>query len=97
MSDNYDTHSINSDPCASFGARERWAAVWFVSVVLVGSVLTYSLAKIDRFNYDTKGVYLDNAQYRENRLATTSIGSEKLDPRARSILSSKELVNTPSQ
>lgn len=77
------------DPCADFGPDQRWAVVWFISVIVIGVAATYGLSKVDRFNYDTKGRFLDNEKYRQNRLATTSIGSESIDPRASSLLHNK--------
>ena len=80
---------ISEDPCGSFGADQRWAVVWFLSVIVVGSCLTYTLSRIDRYNFDTKGVYLDYDKYRENRVSSTSIGSERSDSRATSLLATK--------
>ncbi len=74
------------DPCGEFGPDQRWAVAWFVSVIIIGTAATYGLSRVDRFNYDTKGIFIDNEKYRQNRLATTSIGSETRDPRASSLL-----------
>ena len=82
--------AVNSeDPCGEFGPVQRWALVWFVLAIAVGITMTIVLSRVDRFNYDTKGVYLDYNKYRENRLSTTTIGSERNDPRANPLLSSK--------
>ena len=79
----------SEDPCGSLGADQRWAVVWFFSIICIGSVLTYTLSRIDRYNFDSKGVYLDYDKYRENRLSTTSISSERSDSRATSLLATK--------
>lgn len=71
------------DPCAAFGPTQRWALVWFVASILIGITLVCVLSRVDRFNYDTKGIFLDYDQYKENRRAITSIPSEEIDPRAR--------------
>lgn len=77
MSDN----NSNIDPCGEVGPVQRWAFVWFFVMVLCGGMLTYRLATIDRWMYDNNGERLDYDAYRENRSATTSIGSERIDPR----------------
>ena len=71
------------DHCAGFGANQRWALVWFLGSLVVGGSMVFVLSQVDRFNYDTKGVFFDYDQYRENRKAITSIPSEEIDPRAR--------------
>jgi len=77
------------DPCGTVGPTQRWAFVWFFSVIAIGSSLVFGLSRIDRFNYDTKGVYLDYDKYRENRKAIVSIPSERVDKRAQSLFSTK--------
>lgn len=82
-------HANIEDPCGEIGPDQRWAMVWFVVVVIIGACATYTLTRIDRKNYDTKGQFFDYEAYRQNRLATTTIGSDTKDPRASSMLSGK--------
>jgi len=79
----------SDDPCGNFGPDQRWAVVWFIAIIFIGSGLTYTLSRIDRKNFDSKGVYLDYDKYRENRVSGTSIGSERTDSRATSLLATK--------
>lgn len=83
------TKEHKADPLEGFQSENRGAAIWFVCAILFGGFLTYKLSRIDRMNYDTKGKYLNYTEYKENRLATTSLGSETKDPRASSLLSTK--------
>ncbi len=78
------------DPCGAWGKDQRWALVWFVSVIIFGAVLTCTLSRIDSWMYhnddlvDIAGVkLLDNDKYRDNRKASFSIPSERSDMRAR--------------
>lgn len=71
------------DPCAEFGATQKWAVVWTLSAIILGSLLTYKLACIDRQQYDKKGVYMDYDAYRKNRAARTGIASEQVDARTK--------------
>lgn len=77
------------DPCAGVGPAQRLAYVWFLSLLVIGICLTATLTRIDRFNYDTKGRFLDFVEYKENRTATGSIKSERMDPRMKSELSAQ--------
>ena len=69
------------DPCAEFGPTQRSATVWFFCAILVGASLTVVLSQIDRFNYDTKGRYLDYSAYKNNRKSSTTIPFEQIDER----------------
>ena len=81
--------SKETDQCGEFGATQRWAFVWFFAILLIGSSLVFGLSRIDRMNYDTKGVYLDYDKYRENRNAIVSIPSERVDKRTQPLFSNK--------
>ena len=70
------------DPCGEFGPAQKWAVVWFIAVIIFGSVMTYQLSKIDSHLYHTNAEYLNMADYKENRLSQTTIASERFDPRA---------------
>ena len=69
------------DPCAVDGHYHKLAYVWFVCVVIIAALMTFYLARIDRWMYDTNGQYLDDAKYRENRVGATGIATEFVDPR----------------
>lgn len=69
------------DPCAEFGPTQKWAVVWMLSVIVLGSLLTYKLACIDGEQYDKKGVYLDYDAYHKNRDAQSGLASERIDSR----------------
>jgi hypothetical protein len=90
------------DPCGSWGKDQKWALVWFVSVIIFGTFLTCTLSKIDSWMFynddlvDVAGVKLiDNDKYRDNRKASFSIPSERSDMRARG--SYTRAVDTLSQ
>lgn len=69
------------DPCGEFGPTQFWAVVWTVCVIAIGSFMTYKLACIDSRQYETKGEYLNIPALKQNRRATTSIASERVDSR----------------
>jgi len=78
------------DPCGSWGADQRWAFVWLVSILCFATLLTATLARIDSWMFynddlvEVAGVkLLDNDKYKENRRASFGIASERSDPRAR--------------
>ncbi len=71
------------DPCGEFGPTQRWALVWFFGAIAIGAFLTVKLATFDRGYYDSDGYVLDYDVYAENRGAFTSVGTERVDPRAR--------------
>jgi len=78
------------DPCGSFGPVQRNAYIWFFSIMLLGSLLTYFLAGIDRRMFDTNGEHLDLAAYRQNRAAHSGIASEVVDVRQRATLTTAQ-------
>ncbi|MDD2941591.1 MAG: hypothetical protein PHC51_01360 [bacterium] len=67
--------------CANSKCGQAFAWVWFFSVIVIGSVGTYFLANIDAYLYSVKGRVLDYDAYRENRMASSSLGRDILDPR----------------
>lgn len=70
-----------ADPCAVDDRYQRQAYVWFFCVAIISTVAVYYLSSIDRWMYDTNGHYLDYDKYRENRRASTSLASERVDER----------------
>ena len=82
--------SVETDPCGVDGRYHRQAYVWFVCVVIIAALLTFYLARIDRWMFDTNARYLDDAKYRENRLGATSVASEDIDHRKYGDLRSAE-------
>lgn len=70
------------DPCGEIGPVQRWAFVWFFSVIAIGLTLAYVLCGIDRRLYATNAGFLDYVSYRDNRRAATSIASDGVDERA---------------
>ena len=80
------------DPCAEFGATQRWAFVWMVFAIVFGSFLTYRLALQDRWMYDNNGEFLDYTSYKENRRTFSSLASDGVDPRKKSNLAALEKV-----
>lgn len=79
-----------TDPCGKWGKDQRWALVWFFSVIIFASVLTVTLSRIDSWMYynddqvNIVGVkLLDDEKYYDNRKASFSIPSERSDKRAR--------------
>lgn len=82
MNDRQDTaHDTQDDPCAEFGPTQRWAVVWFFSVIALGLFMTYRLSNLDRWMYDNNAETFNTESIRENRLAFTSVRSEQSDPR----------------
>ena len=75
------SNSNSGDPCGGFGPDQKWATVWFFIMLIGGSCLVYKLSSIDHWMYTTGGDLLNYTDYTENRLAATSIGSERIDPR----------------
>ncbi|MBL7662044.1 hypothetical protein JNK13_04745 [bacterium] len=70
------------DPCGEFGPTQRWALVWFVAVLAIGSFATYTFSQTDRWMYDNNAEFLDYQAYRENRNAIYSLAAERVDERA---------------
>ena len=71
------------DPCAEFGPTQKWAVVWFLSVLVITALLVCKLSEIDRKMYDTNAECLDYDQYRANRASSFGLKSEAVDPRQR--------------
>ena len=78
------------DACGTIGKDQIAAFVWFFGALVVGCLMVVVLSRIDRNNYDSKGIYLDNEQYKENRRAIVSIPSERVDSRAQSLITSRD-------
>ena len=81
--DTYEATMHAGDPCGGFGPDQRWALVWFVAVLIGGITLTSQLARIDSWMWTNNAQVLDYRQYAENRETFTSLGTERVDPRAR--------------
>ncbi len=79
--DDHSSHGI-TDPCNDGSPENFWAHIWFIAIVVIGCGVVYQLSHIDRWMYDNNGEFLDYDAYRDNRHATTSLGSERIDPRA---------------
>ena len=71
------------NPCGDFGPTQQFAFVWFVVVIAIGCVATWGFSVLDRFMWENDAEFvLDYDEYTENRVAVTSIPSERVDPRA---------------
>lgn len=77
-----------ADPCGEFGPTQKWAVVWFCSVIVLGAVFIWNLSKIDRMMYDTNAEFYDYGAYRENRQAQASLRGDSFDPRSHGDLAS---------
>lgn len=73
-----------TDPCAEYGWNQRTAIVWFFSVLFLGLALGFVLMSIDRGFYDSKGYVLKFEDHQENRVASSSLASERQDERTQS-------------
>lgn len=82
------------DPFASLGGERRRAIVWFVVVLVFAVVFVVRLASIDRWMYDHNAETIDYVKYRENRLGSVSIASERIDSRSRGDYSSVTSENS---
>lgn len=80
--------TVSDDPFASLAGERRRAIVWFIAVLVIAVVLVVRLASIDRWMYDNNAETLDYVKYRENRLGSTSIASERNDSRSQGDYSS---------
>lgn len=83
-----DSHENIENPCGEFGPTQKWAVVWFFSVILIGIGAVYTLRNTDYYNYKTNGEFFNYSAYRENRSAATSIASDSIDPRSHADLAS---------
>lgn len=75
-------HATSDDPCKEFGPTQKWALVWFFSVILIGCAVVYNFARIDRFMYDSNAEYYNYQSYHENRLSQSTIRGDSVDPRS---------------
>ena len=75
---NADQYQKNSD---------RWAFIWFFSVLIIGTIAVCTFKKIDRKMYDTNAETLNYRDYKQNRKAFSKIGTERSDARAHANLS----------
>ncbi len=62
-------------------ADNRFAFIWFFGALIVGIFLTMKFSAIDRAFYDGEIKILDEGKFHENRLAGTTLSSERIDPR----------------
>lgn len=70
------------DPCAEFGPNQRWALVWFLAIVFGGIVLVTQFARMDSWMWENNADFMDWKAYKENRIAHTTIPSERTDHRS---------------
>jgi hypothetical protein len=87
------------DSFSEFGKTERWAFVWFFSVIIGGAFFVSKLYAMDAWMYQNNADFMDWKQYKENRLSQTMISSERTDPSARgsydAAAGTKQLVGSP--
>jgi hypothetical protein len=69
------------DPCGEFGPTQKWALVWFLGVLVLGTMFVNFLMRTDRHMYRTGGDPLDYAAYTENRVAQYTIPRDVIDER----------------
>jgi len=74
--------SSHLDACGEYGPTQRWAVVWFFSVIIIGLTAVAVLRNTDYFNYTSNGEFFDYAAYRSNKVGSLYIGSEEVDSRA---------------
>lgn len=67
------------DPCAEIGPNQRWAFVWFVAILIIGTVATVKFAGMDKWMWEHNADWMDWDKYKENRVAHTTIPSERND------------------
>ena len=70
------------NPCGDTGPVQRWAVVWFLSVIVLGTIGVCKLSKVDRWMYDYNAEVLNYDKYEENRRAFTNVPMGDNDPRA---------------
>ena len=76
------------DACGDYGPNQRWAAVWFFGVLIIGLIAISTLRNTDFYNYSTNGEFYDYAAYRSNKVGALYIGSDAVDERAHGDLAS---------
>lgn len=74
--------NLTEDPCGEFGPTQKWAVVWFLSILVIGSIAVWQFSKIDRRMYDSNAEFFDYGAYRENRLSQASLRGDSVDPRS---------------
>lgn len=70
------------DPCGEFGPTQRWALVWFISVIAIGIAVSYTLCQIDARMYATNAEFFDYFKYKDNRYSAIRIEGDGFDERA---------------
>jgi len=66
---------------------DKWAFIWFFSVLIIGTITVCTFKTIDRKMYDTNAETLNYRDYKQNRKTFTKIGTERSDARAHANLS----------
>jgi hypothetical protein len=94
MSHNNSTHMLEGNETAKWGKDQNWAVIWFLLVLVLGTIFVSFLTKIDSWMYHNEGrvevlgvKLFDDEKYAANRKAGFSIPSERSDDRARGSLS----------
>jgi hypothetical protein len=80
---NMSEHSSVTDPCGEYGPTQRWAIVWFFSVIALGLALIYTFRNTDAYMFHSNAEFFHYDTYRESRVAQASIGSDTVDERSR--------------
>lgn len=71
------------DPCGDFGPDQKWAVVWLVLVLILGSFGVYQASNLDEWMYQNNAQVLDYEKYDENRSSASNLPMGDLDPRAK--------------
>ncbi len=71
------------DPCGDFGPDQKWAVVWLVLVLILGTFGVYKASRLDEWMYTHNAQFLDYDKYEENRKSASSIPMGEVDPRAK--------------
>ena len=69
------------NPCGTFGPDQRSALVWFLVVVIGGFCFVSYLCRVDAWMWINNAEVLNYTDYRHNRVASTTVGAERKDPR----------------
>ena len=69
------------DPCAKHGPTQQWAIVWFFGAIAIGAIAAAKFSSIDDFMYKTNAQMLDYNKYTANRVSSTTLMTEEVDPR----------------
>ena len=84
------------DPCGEFGPTQRWALVWFFSVIVLGVAVVCTLRFTDYYNYINNGEFFDYNAYYENRASQTHIPTMADDSRMHADLATIESRLNPA-